>query len=293
VVAVLWILAALSTLISVYADYVINSATGFAVYDDRLRAEALVSAAIELTAYQQLTAPGQSRPTRGQFSFRLGKANVSVEFCSEAARIDLKAAPKQLLVGLFASLGARPEDAESFGDRVIAWRTAPPEGNHPEALAYRAARLPYGPRGAKFPHVGELFLVRGLPTAVVERAVPFLTVYSGRPQVNILDAPPEVIAALPGMTGERVKAVLLQRQTAPQNGQALLALLAGAQQFATTEGSRALGVTARIAFDNGRLASSEVVILVFEEGNEPFSVLSWRDDLGELRGHRRQLVELR
>jgi general secretion pathway protein K len=45
-IAVLWILGALSLFVSIYAVYVINSATAFAVYDDHLRAEALVSAAL-------------------------------------------------------------------------------------------------------------------------------------------------------------------------------------------------------------------------------------------------------
>ena len=42
------------------------------------------------------------------FSFRLGQANVAVEFRSEAARIDLNAAPKQLLVGLFRHARGAP-----------------------------------------------------------------------------------------------------------------------------------------------------------------------------------------
>ena len=37
VIAVLWILGALATLVSIYAIYVIDSAASFAAYDDRLR----------------------------------------------------------------------------------------------------------------------------------------------------------------------------------------------------------------------------------------------------------------
>ena len=107
-VAVLWILGALSVLVSVYAVYVINTASAFAVYDDRLKAEALVSAALELTAYQQQIGSALSRPTHGSFTFRMGQTNVAVEFRSEAARIDLNAAPKQLLVGLFLALTVSP-----------------------------------------------------------------------------------------------------------------------------------------------------------------------------------------
>jgi general secretion pathway protein K len=94
VVAVLWILGALSVLVSIYAVYVVNTASAFAAYDNHIKADALVSAALELTAYQQQSASAQSRPTHGSFSFRLGQANVAVEFRSEAARIDLNAASR-------------------------------------------------------------------------------------------------------------------------------------------------------------------------------------------------------
>jgi general secretion pathway protein K len=282
VVAVLWILGALATLVSIYTVYVIDTAVAFGVHDDRLRAEALVSAAVELTAYQ-LSVTAEARPMHGRFSFRMGQASVAVEFRSEAARIDLNAAPKELLVGLFATLGARRDEAEHYANRVISWRTPPPKDQDPEAQAYRTAGLRYAPRGARFPHVSELSLVLELPIALVERALPFVTVYSGRPQVNALDAAPEVIAALPGMTRDRLNAVLAQRQATPGNGQVLMPLLEPAQGYVTMEGSKASRVTVRITFDNGRRTSSEVVILVFEEGTEPYSVLSWRDELDEPR----------
>lgn len=277
VVAVLWILGTLSALVSIYAVYVINTAAGFAGHDDRLRVDALVSAAIELTAYRQLTAPALS-PRRGRFSFELGQASVAVEFHSEAARIDLNAAAKPLLVAMFVSLGARQEDAETYSDRVIGWRTAPTGGQETEAAAYRTARVGYEPRGGKFPHANELSLVHGLPIDVVHRALPLVTVYSGRAQVNILDAAPEVIAALPGMTPERVAAVLMRREALTAPADTLLPLLGGAQQYATTDYSKALRIHVGVVFDNGRQANSEVVILLFEQGEKPFAILSWRDE---------------
>src|ERR1043165_7438486 len=91
-VAVLWILGALSVLASVYAIYVTNTVSAFSTYDDHLKTEALVSAAVELTAYRQQTTNSKSRPAHGQFDFRLGQANVKVTYRSEAARIDLNKA---------------------------------------------------------------------------------------------------------------------------------------------------------------------------------------------------------
>jgi general secretion pathway protein K len=280
VVAVLWILGALATLASIYAVYVVDTATAFGVHDDRLQAEAIVSAGLELTAYQ-VTAIPEARPTRGAFDVRIGSASVAVDFRSEAARIDLNAAPKELLAGLFAALGARRDDADVYADRVIGWRSTPPEGQDPEAAAYRTAGRRYAPRGSRFPHVAELGLVLGLPPALVERALPFVTVYSGKPTINLFDAAPEVVAALPGMTPDRLHVVLAQRRAGPQNAEFLLSQLGPAQTHATAEGSKAVRVTVRIAFDNGRRMSSEVVILLYDDGPEPFGVLSWRDELDE------------
>jgi general secretion pathway protein K len=44
---------------------------------------------------------------------------------------------------------------------------------------------------------GELWLVLGLAPAMVERALPFLTVFSGSPSIDAMVAAPEVVAALP------------------------------------------------------------------------------------------------
>jgi general secretion pathway protein K len=285
VVTVLWMLGALAALVSIYAVYVINTATGFTVYEDRFRTEALVSAALELTAYRQFTVPPQQRLTHGQFDFRLGGAAVTVAYRSEAARIDLNAAPKPLLAGLFHALGARPEDAERYANRVIEWRTPRPKGSEDQGgrvASQSMAGTGDTPRAARFPHVGELSLVREVPLAMVERALPFLTVHSGKPQVNVLEAAPEVIAALPGMTPDRVRSVLTYRQAFPQDGKVLLAMLGTAQQYGTTEGSKALRVSAQVAFDKERKLSSEVVILLFDNDKEPFSILSWRDGLDGL-----------
>src|SRR4029078_8793535 len=81
-VAVLWILGALAALVSIYSVFVINTATGFGIHDDRLRAEALVSAALELTANRQFSTPAQLRLTHGEFAFHLGGAEITVHYRS-------------------------------------------------------------------------------------------------------------------------------------------------------------------------------------------------------------------
>jgi len=265
VVAVLWILSALATLVSIYSIYVANAAVSVSVNDDAVRAEALVSASLELTAHR-VTAGGRAdRPSRGHLAFRMNGANVAVEFCSEAARVDLNKASKALLIGLFGVLGS-PGDAEQYADRVIGWRSAARSGSqNAEELLYRAAGFGYGPRRAPFAHVGELALVLGLPPGLVERALPFVTVYSGRAKVNVRDAAPEIIAALPGMTPERLGDALSDRQSL-LGDPGLLEV--------TNDTSKAVRVNVRMVFDSGRAIAAESVILV-DGDTEPYRILSW------------------
>jgi general secretion pathway protein K len=289
IVAVLWILAALATLVSVYAIYVSNSAASIGLHGDRLQAEMLVSAGVELSVYQLIASREQSAASReqsvsrGAFGFRMGAANVSVEFRSEAARIDINAASKELLAGLFVALGAKPEEAESGANRIVGWRTAPqPGADDAEPSLYRAAGKNYIPRGAPFQHINELSLVLGLSPTLIERALPYLTVYNGRAEIHVLDAAPEVIAALPGMSPERLRAVLYQREMEPQNFvKTSQTLLGPAARYVSMAPSNATQVTIRINFDSGRRTRSEVVVLILDGDSEPFRVLSWRDDMDE------------
>jgi len=294
-VAVLWIIAALAILASIFSVYLANTAVFLALNDNTIQSEALVSAALELTAYQvsapkpaaNLPAPpprGDANvpppPTRGDFSFRLGRANVAVSFISEAARIDLNAASNELLVNLFMRLGAQRQEAQLYAERIEGWTTKPrPRSNFAtqddEEALYRASGRSYSPRGGPFAHIDELSLVMDLPPAIIERAKPFLTVYSGKPQIDILDAAPEVLASTPGITPNMLSALAEARRTAadPQSLQGVLGVLSS---VATIEGGDTYRVQVRIRYDNGRQEASEVVILTGLQ-DRPYRVLYWRD----------------
>ncbi len=277
VIAVLWILAALSALVLIYLTYVTNTAVVVAGTSDRVQAEALMTAAIELAAYQLTAVKEDARATSGTFDARLGAARISVTFHSEAARIDLNAAPKGLLSGLMIGFGAAPPDAASYADRIIAWRAATELGDDdPENSLYRSSGVAYLPRHAPFPSSEELWLVHGIPPSMIERMLPFVTVFSNLPSVNVLDAAPQVLVALPGMTPEMLQEMLARRGDPALDPRTLLALT-GNDQAATLAGAKAYRINVAVAFDSGRRADGEAVILLLEEGGEPYRVLSWRN----------------
>jgi general secretion pathway protein K len=112
--------------------------------------------------------------------------------------------------------------------------------------------------------------------------MPFVTVFSGLPQVNVLDAPPLVLAALPGVAPEQVNAVLAARQSPGVDRQAVLAALGPTQGGATVEAGRAVRVSVGVQFDSGTRAVAEIVILLSDDADEPYRVLSWRDDFDQI-----------
>jgi general secretion pathway protein K len=278
-VAVLWLLAALAALATIFSVYLSNSARALALNDTVVQVQALVSAGVELAAYRLQLGGEDARPAQGSFRVRLNGAEISVSFVSEAARVDLNAAPKELLAGLLSVLGANEDEARQGADRIIAWRTKPAEeaaGN--EDALYQAAGRAYPPRQAPFAHVDELGLVLGVTPALVERALPFVTVFSGATGVDVLNAPPEVIAALPGMTPLTLKQFLGDRATLPNDDAAIAAALGGAKANAIAQKSQAYRILIRIRFPNGRQTVSEIVIGL-RKADIPYRVLSWQDDV--------------
>jgi len=278
IVAVLWILVALSSLAMIFSVYLSVSAHALAVGDDALKTEALVSAGAELTAYR-LSLARDKKPPHGSFHFRMDDADVNVAFLSEAARIDLNFAPKEILAGLFAGLGASKQAAADDADRIVGWRTRPvPGGGNEEEAFYASAGLGYSPRQSLFTHVNELALVAGLPPALMERALPFVTVFNGTSDVDKTIAAPEVLVALskgkPEGPNDGLGAQPPQATGPPANGDA--SALPGGD--GTTAKSPCYRIEATVTFKSGRRAVSEVVIAL-GDASEPYRVLSWQNDV--------------
>jgi general secretion pathway protein K len=301
-VAVLWILIMLAGLAVTYSAYLANTALSVEVNDDAVQVEALASAGVELAAYQLTAFSKKTRPPRGRFDLRLGSANVTVTYVSENARIDLNAADNQLLSGLFAALGAESRDADRFAERIVEWRT-PPAPNSPQASnssqspnSAQAANSPQAPNSAQAPnspqnnqdgpagstsftHVDELWLVQGLPRALVERALSYVTIYSGKSEVNVLVAAPQVLAALPDMTPERLDGILNRRENQSATAESAADVVGSDQKDATTETSDAFRIGVHIALRNGRRAILESVIRLGDDHDDmPYHVFLWNGD---------------
>lgn len=272
IVVVLWMLASLAALASIYALYTVNTTTELDIYRQRVRADALIRSGLEL-AYYELSAAQEGR-LQGSFGFSLRKTPVSVSYRTESARIDLNVSPKELIAGLFKALGARDAAAEDFADRIIAWRS---KETNASLTALRNAGI-QNARLGPLPHVGELAAL-GIPEIWVRRASPFVTVYSGRPGINLSTAAPEVIAALPNMNPAKVDKFLAQRSTGRNDPKQLAAAFGLDEKYIDAAGSDVVRVHVSTRLSGGETYGANIVIVPIEGGPSPYAVLTWDDDV--------------
>jgi general secretion pathway protein K len=106
-------------------------------------------------------------------------------------------------------------------------------------------------------------------------AIAPLTTVFGDQTVNPLTAPPGVIAALPGIDGQRVAAFLKARRSFPQDVDRLGRMLAPAQQYLAVKPQRVASVDLTAAVVSGYATMAHAVIVVLPQDSQPYRVLIW------------------
>jgi len=284
-IAALWMLAALALLVVVVSQQLGSSARLLRLEDEVVEADALISAGIELSAYRLLSSKEEERPRQGDFRLTLGGNDIAVSFTSEAARIDLNTAPKEMLENLFVTAGAERDAAQEYAERVAAWRSKASDAAKAQAeeARYAAAGLKRVPRLAPFAHVGELALVLGIPASLIERVLPLVTVFNGSPGIDPAIAAPEVVASLPGMTPLILKDFLSTRATSAQDADALAKILGPAAKDAAKGKSKAYRLRIVVS-PAGGLRHAATAVIIPGEGEEPYRLLARQGEGPQPRG---------
>lgn len=129
----------------------------------------------------------------------LAGIDCTVVVHAAGAALDVNAADEETLRRLFQGLGRAPASADSLADALADWRDGDdaPRPHGAEAEWYRARGLDR-PRNGPFADAREVLRVRGM------EAVPGIdTLLSAEPgRVPLMQAPPAVLAALPGLGPE-------------------------------------------------------------------------------------------
>lgn len=174
---------------------------------------------------------------------------VRVWLQDESGKINLNAAPKELLQSLFVSAGMGAGDAGALADRIVA-RRAPAGDLHPR-LAFRA--------------VEEVLSVEGMTQALFDRVAPALTVYGKNGAINTNVAPREALRAMPGMDEDAIARLIAQREAERT------AVPAGALGVAQSD----FKITAEVTTGGAHIVRLAVVQFTGDAA-KPYLIMVWR-----------------
>jgi general secretion pathway protein K len=198
---------------------------------------------------------------------------VTVSVADEAGKIDLNGDARPLIFGLFEAAGLDRTAADMMADRVLDWREPGDlkRLNGAKAADYRAAGLPYAPRGGPFRSIGELNLVMGMTPELYRQLEPGVTVYSVFP-IPQLQSAPAIILRATGMDSASIEAVLAARA----KGQVAPAPFALApQQSILGLPGTVFTITAQARMASVLVDRAETIRFTGDPQN-PFWVLAWK-----------------
>ena len=264
-IAVLWIVAALSVLVIGVTGTVRQQIQVAGVQREQASGQALGEAAVAL-AVQQLQASPE-RP-RGIVTLNVpyGGADMAVEVAPLSGLISLNGAPPELLAALLQVAGGLPAGAaQALATQLVEWREGRPDLDlSADAGARSQAR--------RFEAVEDLMLVPGVDYGLYSRVAPLLSADLGSvARVNPQAAPPQVLAVLAQGNGARVAQYVGQRAS----GQPGLDTSAFNSAFLDTGGGDLYRLRASVPLDAGKmlLFAQDVALVSSASRTAPWRVL--------------------
>jgi general secretion pathway protein K len=279
-VLVLWVI----TLLTVIAANFAFSMRGEAHITRNLlfaaQAQAQADGGVWRAVYELLKPPGDAQRWQGNglvHQLNTAEAELLISILDESGKIDLNAAPEDLLKGLFLSVGIGQEAAVSLADAIVDWRD--PDKlkrlHGAEETEYRAAGKEYVPSNAPFETLDELQRVMGMTPELYRKLAQSLTVYSRQQSVNALVAPREVLLAIPGIGPALVEQYVAQRQSQLLANQRVAPLAFSSVFINSSSLLRTFTVRSEAKMSDGTVFVRQSVVRMPPDAGRPFIVLAW------------------
>jgi general secretion pathway protein K len=277
-IAVLWTVALLSAL-ALAASVSFRSFTGvMAVNRDRLQAEGLFTAGLEVAA-GIASGIGDGPLIDLQSTVTLAQGSVELRLDDEGGRIDIGKAPLDVLTALLRSVGA--DDPDAIARAIVEFRKSQAGANVGSKAPAQGPAA--GTDGAPAPapdslltDVADLLQVPGMRPQWVSAIAPLVTVF-GNETVNPLSAPAPVLAAL-GIDQNRLAAFLEERRLGVDAKQ-LIGDLGGGQNHFEAKPPQAIAVHLSTRLADGYAADVQAVIVCLPKDHQLYRVLAWKPAL--------------
>jgi general secretion pathway protein K len=239
-----------------------------ALAESRARLAAEAGTQLGLVRLLRRHDPGTSTFDGTPDGWQLGTTKVAIAIADEAGKIDLNAAPQEMLAGLFAGVGVPREAAELIACNVLDRRgdigTLCPGQDAP-----RDAR--------RFSVPEELAEVPGIGERLYDRVADCVTVATGASAIDPLVAPRDVLMAIPGATDSMIDDFLQSRATLHDLASAGAGLIpAATAPFLMASPQRDFTIAATATTDTGARFRAELQIRLTEQSAHPYQVVAWR-----------------
>ena len=275
-ILVLWLVASLSLVVMASARGVRQQTQRAAVDIERLRAESILDAALQLTS-QRLAMDRSIEARYRKQRLSLGSNQVWVEITPSGGLVDVTVASEALVQALFQRAGRlSPGEAAILASRVRDYLDPDdtPDGvGGAEGAQYRAAGWPSMPRNGALDDIAELRSVLGMTSELYEIIAPHLGI-NGQQRIEVDSAPPALIDALTGQPG-----LGAQIQNSPAETRAAALLTGAAAEFfspSRSSGGQTVRLKAYLQVENDRWWQREAWVDLSERpgGLSPWTTLS-------------------
>jgi general secretion pathway protein K len=280
-VLVLWVLALLSTMaLALMATQRTETAltrNHISTAQGRALAEAGIYYAIARGLVYRASSDSEKwEPDGTLHPWQFGGSRVETAIISEHAFIDLNFAGAELLDGLLQTAGVDESEIPSLRDAILDWRDENTEHRlrGAEDDAYATEGRAYGAADILFSSVSELRQVLGMTREIYRVVAPALTVYSGKSQVNPWFAPPQVLAALPGMHEDGLADYLELRASHRERGLPPPQPTGVNTALLDLTGGTVFRVYAEAPASDGARVSLQAIVRT-GEGAEAYEILAW------------------
>lgn len=291
-IAVLWVVLLLSV---IAGSLMMLSRTELGLAHNLVlsaKAEALAEGGIHLAIHDLLAANAavgvSADGSMRQVELEAGRLDISI--VDVTGRVDLNAAPPELIAGLFRAAGAEQDLAETLAGRIADWRDAdeiprPDGGEQAEYAGYeRPVRVGNGP----FLTADEIMRIPGITSDLWDRIANAVTVHSRRPGVNPLYASEIALLALPGMDPATADAIVAARtgpDGAPVDQRLRMAEIANlvpseARRYLAGGSSNIYAIRARAQLPEGAIYILEATIELTPANDPPWRTHEWRPGNG-------------
>lgn len=277
-VIVIWILTLLSLMAGSFALTMRRDSSVTASLKNTAEASAVAEGGLGLAQYMLLQPDPKQRWLADGTIYQLIRADgakIRIRAVSELGKIDINAADENQLSAVFRAVTGDKWEQQHLVNSVLDWRDEDdqPLPHGAEKKQYKEAGLPYVPSNRAFQTLDELQLVLGMDEEIFAMIQPWLTVYSGQPEVDLKQATPEVLQIL----SEDLKDKNVRNEYMEQR------LTAEADQNDVDAGigeNQAYTIIVEVKMDDDSSATLEAVIKIQSEDPSlpPMQVLDWKQN---------------